>query len=78
MLSGDSPTIMEIHFVSSLTTEDENTFAKALIDAISALLDRLPIAYVVRIETGNHRVFEYSHAIPTLGAQSASGADDDV
>jgi hypothetical protein len=68
---------MEIHFVSSLTTEDENNFAKALMDAVSALLDSLPIAYVVRIETGSHRVFEHSHAIPPIDAVVVPPVDDE-
>ena len=42
---------MEIRFISSLTAEDENLFAPALLKAVGALLDQLPIAYTIRIET---------------------------
>ena len=42
---------MEIRFVSSLTPEDENTFAPALLKAFGALLDQMPIAYTLRIQT---------------------------
>jgi len=57
---------MEIRFVSSLTAEDENRFAPALLKAIGVLLDQLPIAYTIRIETTGAQVFQHTHA----------GADD--
>ena len=53
---------MDIRFVSSLTAEDENLFAPALLKAVGALLDQLPIAYTVRIETTGSQVFQHSHA----------------
>jgi hypothetical protein len=53
---------MDIRFVSSLTTEDENQFAPAVLKAIGALLDQLPIAYSVRIETSGSQVFQHTHA----------------
>jgi hypothetical protein len=54
---------MEIRFISSLTAEDENMFAPALLKAVGALLDQLPIAYTMRIETTGAQVFQHSHAI---------------
>jgi len=53
---------MDIRFVSSLTPEDENLFAPALLKAIGALLDQMPIAYTVRIETTGSQVFQHSSA----------------
>ena len=53
---------MDIRFVSSLTAEDENLFAPALLKAVGALLDSLPIAYTVRIETTGAQVFQHTHA----------------
>ena len=53
---------MEIRFVSSLTAEDENFFAPALVKAMGALLDQLPIAYTLRIETTGAQVFQHTHA----------------
>lgn len=50
---------MEIRFISSLTAEDENAFAPALLKAIGALLDHLPIAYTMRIETIGAQVFQH-------------------
>lgn len=53
---------MEIRFVSSLTGEDENLFAPALLNAVRAILDQLPIAYTIRIETTGAQVFQHAHA----------------
>ncbi len=53
---------MEIRFISSLTAEDENLFAPALLKAVGALLDQLPIAYTIRIETTGAQVFQHTHA----------------
>ena len=54
---------MDIRFVSSLTSEDEKLFAPALLKAVAALLDQLPIAYTVRIETTGADVFQHAHAL---------------
>lgn len=62
---------MDIRFISSLTAEDENLFAPALLKAIGALLDQLPIAYTVRIETTGAEVFQHAHA----GASEAVSTD---
>lgn len=53
---------MEIRFISTLTAEDENLFAPALLRAFGALLDQLPIVYTIRIETTGAQVFQHSHA----------------
>ena len=42
---------MQIELTSTLTQEDENRLAPALLKALSGLLDMLPIAYMIRIET---------------------------
>ena len=54
---------MDIRFVSSLTSEDEKLFAPALLKAVAALLDQLPIAYTVRIETTGAEIFQHAHAV---------------
>lgn len=54
---------MDIRFVSSLTSEDEKLFAPALLKAVAALLDQLPIAYTVRIETTGAEVFQHAHSV---------------
>jgi hypothetical protein len=55
---------MDIRFISSLTAEDEDHFAPAVLKAISALLDQLPIAYTMRIETTGAQVFQHTHVAP--------------
>ena len=52
---------MNIRFISTLTADDENQLAPGLLKAIGALLDQLPIAYTVRIETTGAQVFQHSH-----------------
>jgi len=52
---------MDIRFISSLTPEDENSFAPAVLKSVVALLDQLPIAYTLRIETSASQVFQHSH-----------------
>ena len=56
---------MDIRFVSSLTPDDENLFAPALLKAVGALLDQLPIAYTMRIETTGAQVYQHTHATAT-------------
>jgi hypothetical protein len=53
---------MDIRFVSTLTAEDENAFAPALLKAVAAVLDQLPIAYTVRVETTGAQVFQHTHS----------------
>jgi hypothetical protein len=57
---------MLIRFTSSLTPEDENLFAPALLKAFSNILDLLPIAYNLRIETSDLQVFQ--HTSPSDGS----------
>ena len=56
---------MDIRFISSLTPEDENAFAPAVLKAVVALLDQLPIAYTLRIETSAAHVYQHTH--PSAG-----------
>lgn len=51
---------MNIRFTSSLTAEDENTIAPVVLSALTTLLDLLPIAYVVRIDTSDAHVYQRS------------------
>jgi hypothetical protein len=55
---------VEIRFISSLTAEDEDLFAPAVLKAVSALLDQLPIAYTLRIETSGAQVYQHTHVAP--------------
>ena len=51
---------MIVRFVSSLSREDETLFARAILKAMACLLDALPIAYSIRIETSTNGTYEYS------------------
>lgn len=55
---------MRIELTSTLTQEDEDRLAPALLKALSGLLDMLPIAYIIRIETTDEQVLQ--HASPHL------------
>jgi hypothetical protein len=55
---------MDIRFVSTLTADDEGQMAPALMHAVTALLDALPIAYTLRIETLGAQVFQHTHPSP--------------
>jgi hypothetical protein len=56
---------MEIRFISSVTPEDENVYAPTVMKAVTAILDQLPIAYTLRIETAGAQVFQHTH--PSTG-----------
>ena len=61
---------MNIRFTSSLTPEDENRLAPAVMSALSGILDLLPIAYVLQVETSD--LHTYQHSGPT-GPQWING-----
>ena len=49
---------MHIELTSTLTREDENRLAPAVLKALSAMLDMLPISYTVRVETTDQNVLK--------------------
>jgi hypothetical protein len=49
---------MKVQLISSLADDDETKLAGAFVQAFAALLDVLPVAYSLRIETGSGRTFE--------------------
>jgi hypothetical protein len=51
---------VNIRFTSSLTPDDENIVAPALLRALTSILDLLPIAYMVRIDTSDAEVYQRS------------------
>lgn len=59
---------MEIRFISTLTPDDEENFAPALLRAAAALLDQTGIAYTLRVETTSEKVFQHNH--PSVSATS--------
>jgi len=60
---------VNIRFTSTLTPEDENTIAPALLKALSSILDLLPIAYSLRIDTSDAQVFTHN----VLGSAEETG-----
>ena len=53
---------MRIELTSTLTQEDEDRMAPALLKALSGLLDMLPIAYMIRVETTDEQVLQHVSA----------------
>ena len=51
---------MEIRFTSTLTPEDENLMAPAVLKVVASILDMLPIAYMIRIDTVDSHVYQHS------------------
>jgi hypothetical protein len=49
-----------IRFASTLTPEDENILAPAVLKALSSILDLLPIAYMIRIDTSDAQVYQHT------------------
>ena len=52
---------MDIRFVSSLTPDVEDLVAPAILKAVAALLDQVPLAYSLRIETTGAQVLQHTH-----------------
>jgi hypothetical protein len=71
-ISGGRP--MDIRVVSSLSPEDEDTIAPSILAMVRRLLDRLPIAYAIRVETTNKRVLHHSAAADFLFPGPGRGA----
>ena len=59
---------MDIRFVSSLTPEVEDLVAPAILKAVAALLDRVPLAYSLRIETTGAQVLRHTHQADAEGS----------
>ena len=70
---------MHIELTSTLTQEDENRIAPAVLKALSAMLDVLPISYMVRVETTDQSVLEnVSQGVSNWDALSPLGVDSPV
>ena len=63
---------VNIRFTSSLTSEDENLVAPAVLNALSSILDLIPIAYTLRIETTDARVYQHSRPTSRLAMAEES------
>jgi hypothetical protein len=53
---------MDIHFVSTLTPEDEDRYAPMVLAAVKAILEAMPITYAVRVVTTNGLAVQHTKA----------------
>ena len=60
MKLAQSGNVVEITLTSTLTAEDENIIAPAILKAVTNVLDHLPIAYRVRIDTVDMQSYQHS------------------
>jgi hypothetical protein len=51
---------MDIHFISSLTPDDEDRLAPAILEALKPMLGLMPIAYTIRIRTASNTVYQHT------------------
>jgi hypothetical protein len=56
----DRQDAVDIRFTSTLTSEDENIVAPAILTALASILDLLPIAYMIRIDTVDSHVYQHT------------------
>lgn len=64
---------MDIRFTSTLTPEDENVLAPAVLKVLTGIFDLLPIAYLIRIDTVDAHV--YQHRGPAGDAMASIDAE---
>ena len=62
---------MDIHFVSTLTPEDEDRYAPMVLAAVKAMLEPMPISYAVRIVTANGLAVQHTKADVADAAEPA-------
>jgi len=67
--------VVHIELTSTLTQEDENKLAPAVLKAISGMLDMLPIAYMIRIETTDEHVVQHISQAATWDAMPPVASD---
>ena len=63
---------MDIHFVSTLTPEDEDRYAPMVLAAVKAILEPMPISYAVRVVTANGLTVQHTKS-DHAGDASAAG-----
>lgn len=70
---------MDIHFVSTLTPEDEDMYAPTVLNAVRAILDAMPIAYTLRIETASTRVYQHTKSdVEVVRGSAPEELDEDT
>jgi hypothetical protein len=66
---------MDIRFISTLTSDDEDALAAMLLDAARSVLDEFPLAYTLRIETTARTVYQHHHPDHQPASANKSGRD---
>ena len=66
---------MDIRFISALTGDDEDRFAPVLLRAMADLLNKIPITYLVRIETSRGTIFQRSCSGPGPASSTLTRSD---
>jgi hypothetical protein len=62
---------MDIHLVSTLTPEDEQRVAEAMLSVLTEVLDNLPIAYAVRVAAGGVEIAHRTNLIASADSPLA-------
>ncbi len=55
---------MDIHFISTLTPDDEDRLAVMIVEVAKGVLGTFPISYKLRVETTGHRLCEHEQIGP--------------
>jgi hypothetical protein len=66
---------LNIRFISSLTPDDEDLLAPALMKAIAALLGQVQLAYSLQIETSGAQVLHHTQPAVYREANAALSQD---
>jgi hypothetical protein len=62
---------MDIHFISTLTPEDEDRYAPMVLAAVRAILEPMPISYAVRVVTANGHSVSHTKADAPIESEDA-------
>jgi len=66
---------VNITFTSTLTSEDENRIAPGLLKVLASILDLMPVAYRIRIDTIDARVYQYAGPKEVTKSESSAPAE---
>ena len=70
---------MDIHFISSLTPDDEDRLAPALLEALKPMLGLMPIAYTIRIRTASNSVYQHTRTeLPESRDEDSPSLDSEL
>jgi hypothetical protein len=69
---------MEIHLVSSLTSDDESRLAPEMLVAIGRVLEKFPVSYSLRIETEVGSAIQRHHTARQVEAPDAIAEEPGV